>query len=87
MANENGTAVNPTTNNIAVLYGDATLHGTFDKINVVKGTLRFSGTVKVIEIDPAGSAYIKEGSEVGLFHLHPGARYQYGDEEPITGWC
>ena len=86
MANEKEAVVNPT-NNVAVLYGDATLHGTFDKINVVKGTLRFSGTVKVLEVDPSGSVYVQEGSDVGQFKLHPGARYQYGDEDPITGWC
>jgi len=83
MANE---TVNPT-NNVAVLYGDATIHGTFDKINVAKGTLRFSGSVKFLEVDANASVYVAEGSDVGQFKLHPGARYQYADEDPITGWC
>ena len=85
MANENGTAVN--FNNVAVLYGDATIHGTFDKINVAKGTLRFSGSVKFLEVDANASVYVADGSDVGQFKLHSGARYQYADTEPITGWC
>ena len=75
------------TNNCAVLYGDATISGTFDKLEIVKGTLRFTGTVKVLEIRGNAVAYLSEDSDVGTLKLHEGGCYQHGDSDPITGWC
>lgn len=73
--------------NKLILHGDATVTGDYESIEVCQGSVHFTGTVKHVEIRTKGRFYVTEGSAVGDFKLHPGACYQYGDNDPVTGWC
>ena len=73
-------------NNVMVLHGDATVHGDFDKIEITKGILHFSGSVKILEIRQNASVFADDGSDIGSLKLHEGGAYTYGDCETITGW-
>ena len=86
MATNNSAISNPT-NNMVILYGDATISGNFDKIEVVKGTLRFTGVVRILEIHERAAAFLSEDSDADTLKIHEGGFYQHGTSDSIVGWC
>lgn len=68
-----------------ILNGDAEIRGSFDLVEIHKGTVTIKGSVKLLKVSSLGFAKVEVGTYIEDFTLEPGAGYRYGDEPTITG--